>query len=80
MALIFAFLLTLLLGVLTFMAYAMVFTVLLVGGVLVALCALLFFAIEAALRGDYALLLTAVVLWLVALWAGSVIARSNRGG
>ena len=78
MLLILGLLLTIVIGTLVFMAYAMVLTVMVIGGIAVALCALLYFGIEQASQGHNALLITAAIIWVVALLTLLFIHRKNQ--
>ena len=65
------------LGAMAFMAYAMVFTVVLVLGVLLALVTLLAFGLEHAERGEYGLLVVATLVWVAALAVLLAVRRSR---
>lgn len=64
-------------GLFPFMAYAMVFTVVLVLGVLLALVTLLAFGLEHAERGEYGLLVVAALVWVAALAVLLAVRRSS---
>ena len=65
------------LGAMAFLAYAMVFTVLLALGVLLALVTLLAFGLEHAQRGEYGLLVLAALVWVAALAALLAVRRAK---
>ena len=78
MLLILGLIATIVIASLVFMAYAMVLTFMLIGGIVFALCTLLYFGIEQATHGNNALLITAAIIWVVALLVLLAIYRNNR--
>lgn len=65
-------------GALMFMAYAMMFTLILLVGIVAALCALLYFGIEQAAQGNHALLIVAVLVWVIVLLVALAVFRNGQ--
>ena len=66
------------LGALVFMAYAMMFTLILLVGIVAALFALLYFGIQQAAQGNNALLIVAVLVWKIFLLVALAVFRNSR--